>query len=74
MASQWGETTGVGVHVYPCGCVIEGYKSVALYTEETVKVRHRKGTVTVTGCDLRIEKICRDEMYVAGKIRAVCYE
>ncbi len=74
MTARWGETMGVGVHVYPCGCVIEGYKCVALYTADTVKVRRRKGSVTVTGSDLRIEGICRDELYVTGKIQAVCYE
>ena len=61
----------VGVHVYAGGSVIEGHHGILTYTPDCVKVRRRRGAVTVEGEGLRVRQITRDEVWVSGTVKAV---
>lgn len=61
----------VGVHVYRDGSVIEGHRGLLTYTPTCVKVRRRVGSVTIDGEGLFVRQITRDEIWIAGTVKAV---
>ena len=61
----------VGVHVYGDGCVVEGHRGLLTYTPTLVKVRRRRGSVTLEGEGLTVCRITRDEVWLSGAVRAV---
>ena len=61
----------VGVHVYLGGTVIEGHRGLLTYTPTCIKVRRRHGSVTLEGEGLSVRQITRDEIWIAGVVKAV---
>ena len=62
---------GCAVHVYPCAAVVEGHKGLLVYTPELIKVRRKRGALSVIGRCLVAEEIARDQIVVKGCIERV---
>lgn len=63
--------TSVGVHVYDDGCLVEGHRGLLTCTPQSVRVRRRRGSVTIEGQALVVRTVTRDEVWVGGRIEAV---
>ena len=57
-----------------CGChrvLIENHKSILAYSTEEVCVKVRFGTITVTGRELQLSKMSREQLFITGNIEGV---
>lgn len=60
-----------GVHVWGTDAVVEGHKGLLTYTPTLVKVRRKKGSVTIEGEGLSVRAVSRDEVWITGDVKAV---
>lgn len=51
--------------------VIENHRGLLEYTPERVRVRYNKGTVVITGSNLRLEFLYREEIKVEGRLKDI---
>jgi len=65
------DQVSVGVHVWQGGSLVEGHRGLLTYTPTVIKVRRRRGTVTLEGEDLSVRRVTRDEVWIAGVVKAV---
>lgn len=63
--------TSLGVHVWQGGCVVEGHRGLLTYTPTLVRVRRRKGAVTIEGERLGIVAVTCDEIWLTGAVHSV---
>ncbi|MBR2336888.1 MAG: YabP/YqfC family sporulation protein [Clostridia bacterium] len=54
------------------GAVIEGIKSIELYSEERIEISVRGTTLTIVGDKLKIKNYDQSEVVIVGKITGVC--
>lgn len=52
---------------------IENHRGIIAYSPATVRIAVSIGEVEVKGEQLTIRTISRDELYLEGKIQAICY-
>lgn len=53
------------------GIIIEGHKGLYHLSEDEVKIRIRKGSITILGKDLTIKEISSTEIYILGSIEGI---
>lgn len=70
MQKVYGEVEG-GAYVWRGGCLIEGHKGLLAYSPTLVKVRRRRGTLSVSGEGLTLAAVSREEVWIAGKVTSV---
>lgn len=54
--------------------VIENYRSILIYTEDTIKLQAKNCRVVITGSRLAIEYYTNEEMKINGFIKALEFE
>ncbi len=69
--------SGVGVMINisdMAEAVVEGYKGIIEFTENTVRLNTPKYIIKIEGADLKINEVAEDYITVKGKIKSVGYD
>lgn len=68
-----GRDMSLSVEVWAKGCVVQGHRGLFSCTPTAIEVRRRHGRVEVQGEDLSVAAVTRDEVWIAGAVKAVIW-
>lgn len=52
-------------------CIINGHRGVSDFTKECIRVRVRKGNISINGEELSIIALTPTELYISGTIKGI---
>lgn len=59
------------IQVFPNKVDLVNYKELGTFTNNTIKVSHEDGTVTIKGENLAISRLLKDEVLITGIIKTI---
>jgi len=54
--------------------IIENYKNLIEFTDKTIRIRTRDGTITIDGNRLILKQITSENLLIAGRISGITYD